>query len=181
MGKHSIPQEGSRARVPLLSVATAIGGICIAVATAGTAEAKTHHGNYAPGDPFGGFPASGGSPTSYSAGARSSTTSIVIRSTGTKTTTSINGTTSGTKTGSTGTGTLGSKNGNKGTGTTNTGTPTTNTGTRTNNAGIGTTNAGIGNPGNTGNYGSGNTGVGGANAANTGAGNSSKTSGKSHH
>lgn len=53
MGKHRVPSAHPYARRALMYAALAVGAVGIALAGAGPAQAKTHHGNGAPGDPFG--------------------------------------------------------------------------------------------------------------------------------
>src|SRR5271165_630092 len=52
MGKHSMPPIHRHPRTVMLGAALASGAIYVALAGAGTAEAKTHHGVDAPGNPF---------------------------------------------------------------------------------------------------------------------------------
>jgi hypothetical protein len=52
MGQHSIPPDHSHRRTAILATALAAGASCVALAGAGAAEAKTHRGVDAPGDPF---------------------------------------------------------------------------------------------------------------------------------
>jgi hypothetical protein len=52
MAKHSMPTGHSNARTAMFGAAVASGVIYIALAGAGTAAAKTHHGVDAPGNPF---------------------------------------------------------------------------------------------------------------------------------
>lgn len=64
MGQHSIAPGHPRLRSSTTCAALAAGAIFIALLNAGTAEAKTHHGAGAPGNPYGtpqiGTPGSGG-------------------------------------------------------------------------------------------------------------------------
>jgi hypothetical protein len=51
VGKHSIPQRSCTRNVVMTGTVTAA-AMCVALSAAGTAEAKTHHGANAPGNPF---------------------------------------------------------------------------------------------------------------------------------
>ncbi|MDT5371094.1 MAG: hypothetical protein QOC62_5525 [Mycobacterium sp.] len=51
VGKHSIPQRSWTCSVVMTGAVTAA-AMCVALSAAGTAEAKTHHGPNAPGNPF---------------------------------------------------------------------------------------------------------------------------------
>lgn len=93
MGKHrNAPVNGFPTQTVLLGSAVAAGTMCIALAGAGTAEAKTHHHDRPPGNPFSApvFSASaqtrtstGPSFTAHQNVVRPPTTSIVIHSSGT--------------------------------------------------------------------------------------------------
>jgi hypothetical protein len=76
-GKRSIPRSPTRTAV--LGAACAVAAIGIAVGSAGTAEAKTHHGPGAPGNAF--FAPQTGTPTSR-VNAQQTITSTFRRSTG---------------------------------------------------------------------------------------------------
>jgi hypothetical protein len=87
MGKHRKPRVYRfPTRIVLLGSAVAAGAICIALAGAGTANAKTHHGPGAPGNPFSSpvrtARVSGTSSPGTQNVVRTSTTSIVLHSNG---------------------------------------------------------------------------------------------------
>jgi hypothetical protein len=87
MGKHRKARVYRfPSRIVLLGSAVAAGAICIALAGAGTANAKTHHGPGAPGNPFSSpvhtARVGGTSSPATQNVVRTSTTSIVLHSNG---------------------------------------------------------------------------------------------------
>jgi hypothetical protein len=102
MGKHSMPPSRSWPRIPVMSAATAVGAIALALIGAGTAEGKTHHGAGAPGNPFGGSQQIGPTQMYHEAGFKPATTSYVSHSSGTTSNTGTENNTGSTATGNTG-------------------------------------------------------------------------------
>ena len=176
MGKHCMPKAPRRVPTSMLAAATAAGAICIAFASAGTANAKTHHGFGAPGNPYGGSSSASmemSGPYPMRNGYRSSVTSYSIHSTGTGHTSTVSTQTQGgSKAGGTGTGGTTGTTGTTGTAGTKTGTGATGLG-----AGTGGTGTGAGSAGTTAGAG---TGSSNPDHTGTGSGGSSGGSPKGH-
>ncbi len=90
MGKHTMPPTHPRVRTAMVGAVLATAGISMALAGAGTAEAKTHHGVDAPGNPFGASQAAAG----YQSPGSSFTTVRIARG-GPGGATTVRGTTTG--------------------------------------------------------------------------------------